>query len=540
MAFNPSGAEQEVLELVNRMRQNPAAELDLLLANPDVKNAVTFFKVDSSTLRNQWSTLRPTTPLAWSPSLYELATGHSQAMIQADQQAHTLPGGTTFSERFQGIGYQGSGAENIFAFPKNPLEAHAGMAIDWGYSPTGIQEPPGHRNNLMNPVMQEVGIAIVPENNPSTKVGPLVMTQNFGSARSSAGAWLLGVIYKDQDRDQFYDSGEGVGNVSVKAVGSTGQTFNATSLTAGGYQLQVPAGSYTVTFSGGQLPKPVEKSVVVAADNVKLDLPLTNDSTPTPTPTTVQLSSPKINNSDRGPQTGVQPGRNGSSLDGSDLDDTLTLGAGLTSARGLSGHDVIQGSDDRDDINGNAGMDTILGGAGSDDALRGGKGSDAIDGEAGDDVINGNNDNDTLLGGSGDDLVRGGKEDDVLFGGVGNDRLVGDLGQDWLTGNAGSDTFVLRCDSQAVAASVGFADVILDFRLDQGDRIGLTDGKTLADLKLEYIPLKIDGSADVFPSTAIRLTNGNYIGVIAGITPTTMSEGTGGAGQYFVDASSFA
>ncbi len=551
MAFNPSGEEQEVLELMNRMRQNPAAELDLLLADADAQSAISYFGINSSLLRNQWSTLQPTTPLAWSPNLYQIATEHSQAMIQTDQQAHNLPGGPTFSDRLKQINYQGAAAENIFAYTKNPLYGHAGMAIDWGTTSTGIQEPPGHRDNLMNSSMQEIGIAVVPDNNPSTKVGPWVMTQDFGSVRSDAGAWLLGVVYDDQDRDGFYDSGEGVGNVTVTAVGDTG-SFTATSWTAGGYQLQVPAGSYTVTFSGGNLPDPVEKMAAVADDNVKLDLTLTIAPEkpdlpdpniqeppnillppPPPPPVVVRHQLPQPNNRDRGPQTGIQPGFNGPYFDYTDNDDQISLATkpqGTAIVRGLSGHDVIQGSGDRDDVNGNAGMDTIRGGAGNDDVLRGGKGSDFIDGETGDDAVNGNNDNDTVWGGVGDDWVRGGKDDDVLLGNAGNDRLVGDLGQDWLTGGEGNDVFALRCDAPAVAASVDLADVVLDFQT--GDQIGLNDGKTFADLTLESISLSIDNiSVD---STAIRLANGSYIGVIQGVLPSALPA------SVFMDATSFA
>ncbi len=247
----------------------------------------------------------------------------------------------------------------------------------------------------------------------------------------------------------------------------------------------------------------------------------------------VNPKPPKLNNSDRGPQTGIQPGFNGPYFDYTDNDDQISLVSkpqGTAIVRGLSGHDVIQGSGDRDDVNGNAGMDTIRGGAGNDDVLRGGKGSDFIDGETGDDAVNGNNDNDTVWGGVGDDWVRGGKDDDVLLGNAGNDRLVGDLGQDWLTGGEGNDVFALRCDAPAVAASVDLADVVLDFQT--GDQIGLNDGKTFADLTLESISLSIDNiSVD---STAIRLANGSYIGVIQGVLPSALPA------SVFMDATSFA
>jgi hypothetical protein len=50
---NPTAREQELLELINRMRIAPSAELALLLASSDqsIKDALTYFKVDLATLK---------------------------------------------------------------------------------------------------------------------------------------------------------------------------------------------------------------------------------------------------------------------------------------------------------------------------------------------------------------------------------------------------------------------------------------------------------------------------------------------------------
>src|SRR5690349_15481943 len=57
--------EQYMLELVNRLRLNPAAELPLLLnsTDPNVQSALSFFNVDTSVLQTQWSSLVAAPPL---------------------------------------------------------------------------------------------------------------------------------------------------------------------------------------------------------------------------------------------------------------------------------------------------------------------------------------------------------------------------------------------------------------------------------------------------------------------------------------------
>src|SRR5438034_10763847 len=57
--------EQYLLELINRMRTNPAAELPLLLNSndPDVQDALCVFGVSSTLLAPQSATLSPTAPV---------------------------------------------------------------------------------------------------------------------------------------------------------------------------------------------------------------------------------------------------------------------------------------------------------------------------------------------------------------------------------------------------------------------------------------------------------------------------------------------
>jgi hypothetical protein len=76
-------------------------------------------------------------------------------------------------------------------------------------------------------------------------------------------------------QDNFYTPGEGMGNVTVRAV-STTATYTTITWDSGGYSLQVPAGVYAVTFSGGTLKHAYTfASVVVTTLNVEQDF-LTN------------------------------------------------------------------------------------------------------------------------------------------------------------------------------------------------------------------------------------------------------------------------
>ena len=273
-SFDPSGDEQEVLEHINRMRMNPQGELAVLFTSlnplvardPDANNAVRQYNISSATLQSQWAALTPAQPLAWNESLYKTALAHDQAMIKADAQEHVLPGELSLGDRISAAGYAFSSVgENIYAFAKNPFYAHSGLAIDWGNA------TPGHRTNMMKASFREVGVGIVPEYNSGTKVGPLVMTQDFGYRTDQTNSVLVGAIYADRNSNGRYDSGEGLGGVNVQIVG-TGGTFTTSTMTAGGYQMALPAGTYTVrAVGGGVLTPSYQANVVVGSSNVKVD-----------------------------------------------------------------------------------------------------------------------------------------------------------------------------------------------------------------------------------------------------------------------------
>ncbi|MEL7039575.1 MAG: CAP domain-containing protein [Cyanobacteria bacterium J06592_8] len=278
--IGPSALEQEMIEMINRMRLDPASELPRLInsSDPNVNSAIDFFNVDINVLENQWSSLSAVSPLAWSDTLKDVATGNNNYQVSIDNTAHA----PNFGQRLTDAGYSFSnGGENAFAKSQSVFYGHAAFAIDWGFTPTGIQNPPGHRNSIMSSNFRELGIEIRPENNASTAVGPLVMTQNFGNRFALNGkSYLLGVIYDDQTTDDdFYTPGEGLDNVTVTAVdqSNSSNTVTSTNWSSGGYQLLLDPGTYEVTFSGdldgdGQSDDSYTETVTMSSDNVKLDL----------------------------------------------------------------------------------------------------------------------------------------------------------------------------------------------------------------------------------------------------------------------------
>jgi hypothetical protein len=281
LSIDPSAREQESLELLNRMRLDPQAELDLLLNSNDsnVISALNFFDVDLGVLREQWESLVPAQPLAWNESLINAALYHTGQMRDADLQTHQVPAipgvrpeEPDLRDRTKNAGYTTSSAlgENVFAFVKSMLHAHAAYAIDWGNGPDGIQDPPGHRITIMNPVYREVGISVL-DGIPGNNANPMLMTQDFGGPSSFGNSFLLGVVYTDLNKDGRFNAGEGIDDVDIDIVGSGG-VFETESMDSGGYQIRLPAGTYTIKARGDGLDKTITfEDVVIGGQNVKLD-----------------------------------------------------------------------------------------------------------------------------------------------------------------------------------------------------------------------------------------------------------------------------
>ena len=307
--------EQAMLEHVNRIRLDPQGELAILfdslspLDSPDsdVDVALDFFAVDPLILRTQWAGLRPAPPLAWNDDLASAALDHTAAMIEFNLQAHRvwddLDGDgrrdanepfteAPFGERIAESGYTATAAaENVYAFSLSMFYGHSAFVIDWGIGPGGIQDPPGHRHNIMEADLQEVGISVI-ENEAAWEdfdlVGPFVITQDFG-ARRGYEPQVLGVFWEDGFTNGYYEPGEGFGGVDITVAGAAG-VFTTTTADAGGYQIAVPPGTYDVFASSESFGHYAVADVVVGGENVKADFELQSFATTVPAARNDQLA----------------------------------------------------------------------------------------------------------------------------------------------------------------------------------------------------------------------------------------------------------
>ncbi|MEP3299369.1 MAG: CAP domain-containing protein [Pseudoruegeria sp.] len=364
--------EQFMLELINSARMDPQGDFDRYLEsydplssdNADIDSALQFFGVDGDLLLEQVEALTSVAPLAWNSELNEAATTHSDLMIEQDTQSHNLEGEASLGDRITAAGYTWSTVgENIFAFTESPIHGHAGFMVDWGFTDTGIQTPPGHRNSILSAAFQEVGIGVIEESDASTSVGPFVVTQNFGTRLFDApDAILLGVFFDDLNGDSFYSLGEGVGDITTTIKGEGSDT----SPDSGGYNIDTTAGTKTVTFSGDSLKQNVTVKATVDSENAKIDL---QDGTLLKSSVSLVLKS---------------GAKHAELYTDNDLDLTGNKKANMLT--GNDGKNTLKGNGGKDQLFGEGGKDTLNGGGGK-DILDGGKGNDKLTGKGGADTF---------------------------------------------------------------------------------------------------------------------------------------------------------
>ena len=271
---NPTSAEQAHLEAINRARMNPQAEANRLLAGNLNEG------IDSDFISTD-----PKQPLTFNARLYEAARLHSQDMVAQDYFSHTSADGQGVSDRITATGYQyWTWGENIAYSSstapvdevKEVVDFHDLFVIDAGV--TGR----GHRTNIFEENFREVGIGTAHGNYKGYDYSWFV-TCDFGTSQNS-DAFVLGVVYDDQNGDNLYTAGEGIGNVEITVVDSSGQSTNQTfTASAGGYGIPLPPGNYTIhaTFADGSSD---ERSLNIDNQNIKIDFLLTTSSEPPPPP----------------------------------------------------------------------------------------------------------------------------------------------------------------------------------------------------------------------------------------------------------------
>ncbi|MEI8036959.1 MAG: CAP domain-containing protein [Verrucomicrobiota bacterium] len=277
---NPTGEEQQYIELINRARANPPAEGTRLAATTDpiILTAYSYFSVNLAMLQTEFNAIAVQPPLAPNASLTTSARGHSAWMLANALQSHdeTNPA-NTFDGRITAAGYWWSTVgENIFATARSVWHGHAGFQVDWGGGTGGMQSPRGHRNTIHSADFHEIGVGVTLGTNSisSNTVGPQLVTQDFGTSFTNP-TLATGVAYYDLDSSGSYDAGEGIAGLTVN-INGTGVTQYCTTALGGGWVVPIPstATTRTVTFSGLNLNQSASL-VVPAATNCKTDLKLT-------------------------------------------------------------------------------------------------------------------------------------------------------------------------------------------------------------------------------------------------------------------------
>ncbi|HMF36770.1 MAG TPA: CAP domain-containing protein [Isosphaeraceae bacterium] len=274
----PTAQEQYMLELINQARMNPAAAAVRVTSNltADISATVAHYGVDLNATEQAIASAAPQPPLDWNPDLAAAAQGHSDDMATNQFESHDGSDGSTADQRMQQAGYTSASStgENAFAYATSIDEAMQAFLIDWGVPSLG------HRANILQPnvssnnAYQDVGIGIA-TTGPNSQVGPMVITQDFGS-QSNQPAQLLGVAYYDNQHTGMYEIGEGTGGMQIDATNlTTGQITSTQTWNTGGYQMALKPGLYQITASfNGTVFQTLQ--VTIGTQNVEQDFVLSN------------------------------------------------------------------------------------------------------------------------------------------------------------------------------------------------------------------------------------------------------------------------
>ena len=228
---DPTPLEQQMLELVNRARMNPAQEGGIL-------NAVnTWYSVDArarkpsffANLIGEFSAYPAAAPVAFNAKLIAAARAHSQDMVARNFFAHVNPSGQDPTARAAAAGYDVGVGENIdgggASAGDDILMSHFAFMVD--YDNLDTSNPIGHRLNALDSSYSEIGIGTY-----GPRSGGKI-TQDFGGP---ARSYILGVAYSDTNANSAYDAGEGTAGITVRP--DVGNWFAVTS-TSGGFAIPV-------------------------------------------------------------------------------------------------------------------------------------------------------------------------------------------------------------------------------------------------------------------------------------------------------------
>lgn len=274
---DPTPEEQESLELANRLRADPAAEVDRLLETPRVRTLMQTYGMTEEQLRADFATYAPVPPLAFDSRLIEAARRHARDLSEhhpvGDANPHAGSDGSNAGTRARDAGYTlDQMGENIMLYGAEGPYTHASFAVDWG------RPRLDHRINLLDlrwdgedrlipAPHRDAGIGILPISGDN--YGPYVVVQEIASELRSTTVLLTGVAFTDANGDGFYQPGEGVGGIDVvPEVGG----FHAITSASGGYAIPFVPGEGPTRLQLQKDGKVVaEHEADIQQVNVKLD-----------------------------------------------------------------------------------------------------------------------------------------------------------------------------------------------------------------------------------------------------------------------------
>lgn len=255
--FAWTAQEVYLAELVNRARANPLAEGARLGIDLSVG-------LDSAELAR----LVAQEPLALNEYLTVAARAQSLDMAERDFFDHVNPDGLDPTQRAQAAGYTGTAGENIAAGYSSIDEVHAAWLTSLG-----------HRRNVFSLHSTFDDEFHYDEFGPGfafTQIGPFFdyYSQEFGAQAAPARLFVLGVAFTDSNSNNFYNVGEGMGDVRVD-VAPLAEPWNVvgtyTTDSAGNYQIPVLPGSYLLTFTNLANNQAKVSYLSVEGTNVKVD-----------------------------------------------------------------------------------------------------------------------------------------------------------------------------------------------------------------------------------------------------------------------------
>jgi hypothetical protein len=294
---DPTSLEQQMLELINRARMNPAQEgiiLDTVntwYSNDARARKPSFF----TNLRSEFATYPAVAPLAFNAKLIQAARAHSQDMIARNFFAHVNPSGQDPTARGAAAGYDSGVGENIdgggASSAEDILMSHFGFMVD--YDNVDATHPLGHRLNVLTSSYSEIGIGVA-----GARSGGKI-TQDFGAP---ARSYILGVAYSDANSNSSYDATEGLAGITVRP--DSGNWFAVTS-TSGGFAIPIdPVQTVSDTVN---VPFPVQGSTwasvepydtayraqqLAAAPSITVNLTWSGGSLSAPKTTSVSIKQP--------------------------------------------------------------------------------------------------------------------------------------------------------------------------------------------------------------------------------------------------------